>query len=358
MPEIHAERRRQLRGRVAAEFGAVAFVITDLANIRYLTGFSGSNAVLVLGTEPAGDLLATDGRYVDQAAIESGDLPVLIDRATLAAVLDTVAPGPVVIEAGTAVGAVAVIRSRCGEPLIAGPIIEELRSVKDTAELASLELACRATSQAFEALAQEIVIGVTELDLARRLEQLFCECGGEDRAFPSIVATGVNSAVPHHRAGRHRLAEGDLLVIDAGARADGYHADMTRTWVVGREPQEWQAEIHRHVLAAQTAAVAEVAEGRSARDLDSAARGVLREAGLEDRFTHGLGHGVGLEIHEAPSIGPRATGSIMGNMAFTVEPGIYLPGRGGVRIEDTLVVTDAGPRVLTEGSRGLRVVGV
>ncbi len=333
-------------------------LVTDHANIRYLSGFTGSNAVLVVGASAPDDVIATDGRYVDQVAQECDDLPAIIDRATLAGVLAALPPGPLCVERGLTVAEHEVVDAQRGTPTVVPPIVEELRSIKDADELKDLARACRATSQAFEILAGEIRVGMTERQLARRLEQLFGDLGAEDRAFPSIVAAGEHSAIPHHRAGDTALAAGDLLVVDAGARVNGYCADMTRTWVVGREAEAWQEEVHAHVLEAQAAAIACVEPGRTAVEIDAAARAVLRDARLEERFTHGLGHGVGLDIHEAPSVGARATGSIHVNMAFTVEPGIYLPGRGGVRIEDTLVVMDAGSRVLTEGVRDLRVVGV
>lgn len=358
MPEQHQRRRSALRARLAGEIGAVPLLVTDLANIRYLSGFSGSNAILVIGASDDEDLIATDGRYVDQVAAEAADLPAVIDRATLTAVLGAAPTGPVAVERELTVAALAEVRAQRGEPVVLGPVLDEQRCIKDEGELACLARACTITGTAFDVLAGEIRVGMSERQLARRLEQLFGELGAEDRAFPSIVASGVHAAIPHHRAGERQLVEGDLLVIDAGARVEGYHADMTRTWIVGREPEVWQADLHGRVLAAQEAARAAVQVGQEAVSVDQAARRVLREAGLEERFTHGLGHGVGLQIHEAPSIGARATGTIMRNMAFTVEPGVYLPGRGGVRIEDTLVVTDAGSRVLTEGVRDLRVVGV
>jgi Xaa-Pro aminopeptidase len=199
--------------------------------------------------------------------------------------------------------------------------------------------------------------GVSEVALARRLEQLFGELGAEDRAFDTIVAAGPHSAIPHHQPGSRPLAAGDLVVVDAGARVEGYHADMTRTFRVAGPRQGWQDDIHEVVAQAQKAATAAYLPGALARGVDETARSVVTQAGLGDRFTHGLGHGVGLEIHEAPNVGARSTGTISTGMAITVEPGVYLPGRGGVRIEDTLVVTDAGPRILTEGPRELRDVG-
>lgn len=358
MGTLHAGRRAALRERLAVEAGSAPLIVTDLANVRYLSGFTGSNAIVVVGATPDDDLIATDGRYVDQVAQECEDLPVLIDRATLSGLLAVLPAGRVCVEQGLSVAARDAMAAQRGAPTVIAPIIEELRSLKDAEELAHLTRACRITSQAFEAIAQEIRVGMTERSVARRLEQLFGDFGAEDRAFPSIVASGPHSAIPHHRADTTALGEGDLVVIDAGARVNGYHADMTRTWVVGAEPDPWQVQIHDLVREAQAAAVAAVEPGLSASSIDAAARDVLRAGGHEEHFTHGLGHGVGLQIHEAPSVGARATGTIHTSMAFTVEPGVYVPGRGGVRIEDTLVVKDAGSSALTEGTRDLRVVGV
>jgi Xaa-Pro aminopeptidase len=358
MGAIHAERRAALRARVARLVGSRPLIVTHLSNIRYLSGFSGSNAVLVVGATPQDDLIATDGRYADQVQLESSDLDVVIDRATLGRVLEILPSGPVAVEPELTLSALATVRAERGEPMMAPPMIIELRTVKEPCEVELISRACRVTSEAFEALAAEIRVGMTERAVARRLEQLFGDLGGDDRAFPTIVAAGVQSAVPHHRAADRRIEEGDLVVIDAGAQVDGYHADMTRTWVVGAEPSDWEQGVHDAVRAAQEAAIDNVAVGAMASAMDGAARSVLRDAGWEDHFTHGLGHGVGLDIHEAPTIGARATGTIHPNMVFTVEPGLYFPGVGGVRIEDTLVVTDTGPRLLTEGIRGLRVVGV
>lgn len=358
----HAARRDDVRAGLREAGTPLPFLVTDLANVRYLSGFSGSNGVLVLGRRAGEDLLGTDGRYRDQAAQESPDLPLLLERDTVAAVLarirESALEGGLSVEAGLTMTELAEVRRVIGEPTVAPSVIEQTRAVKDDDELELLQRACAITAAAFEAIADEIRVGDTEIAIARRLETLFCELGADERAFTTIVGAGAHSAIPHHQPRHVALAPGDLLVIDAGALVDGYHADMTRTFIVGREPEPWQADLHAGVLAAQQGAVAACVLGTEFAAVDAVARTHLREAGLEEHFTHGLGHGVGLRIHEAPGLGARATGSIQAHMAFTVEPGAYLPGRGGVRIEDTLVATDAGPRVLTEAPRGLRVVGV
>jgi Xaa-Pro aminopeptidase len=357
--ERHRERRDRVRTLAAATLGADLLIVTHLPNVRYLTGFSGSNGVLVLGGDGGADLLGTDGRYVDQVAVEAPGLPTVIDRDTLGTVIGRIAgPGrTAAIEASLAVGDLAVVREGFGEPVLATGLVEQVRAVKDKDEIAALAQACAITVEALAILMGEVRVGVTEVTLARRIEQLFGELGAEDRAFDTIVGSGPHSAIPHHQPGARTVAEGDLLVVDCGARVDGYHADMTRTVVVGREPEPWQADLHRAVEEAQAAATDAYRAGTPARDIDGVARGLLTQAGLGERFTHGLGHGVGLEIHEAPMVGARSTGTLGADMVITVEPGAYLPGRGGVRIEDTLVVSDAAPRILTEAPRGLRVVG-
>ncbi len=183
--------------------------------------------------------------------------------------------------------------------------------------------------------------------------------GAEAPAFATIVATGPNSAIPHHRPTERAIERGDLLKIDFGARVDGYHADMTRTFVVGAEPSGWQAEIYHVVYAAQRAGREALQPGVDARDVDAAARSVVADAGYGERFPHGLGHGVGLEIHEAPLLGYATAAILRGRTPVTVEPGVYLPGRGGVRIEDTLLIHDTGDRaeLLTTTTKELLVLG-
>jgi Xaa-Pro aminopeptidase len=354
---VHAARRDRLRDLIGSESGVDALVVTHLPNVRYLTGFSGSNGVLVVARDAGDDRIGTDGRYVDQLAGEAPGLRAVIDRATLAATLDAGPHGRLGVEASLTLGEAEELRSRGLEPVLLTGLVERLRSVKDAGELALLVEACRVTAEAMDALAGEIRVGATEVRLARRLEQLFGELGAEDRAFDTIVAGGPHSAIPHHQPGSRPLETGDLLVIDAGARMGGYHADMTRTFVVGRPPAPWQAEIHAAVEEAQARATEAYLPAARVRDIDAIARAVVAAHGYGEAFTHGLGHGVGLEIHEAPIVGTSSTGTIVPDMAITVEPGVYLPGRGGVRIEDTLVVADAGPRVLTQASRGLREVG-
>jgi len=340
-----------------AEIEADWIIVTGLPNIRYLSGFSGSNAVLVIGRRASDDVIGTDGRYRDQVAHESPDLPTVLDRDTLSVTVRAIPAGTIAVESSLGIGDVQRLTAERGMPVVFSGLVERLRAIKDGDELAALEKACAITVAALASLQAEMNPGTSELALARRLEQLFGEFGAEDRAFDTIVGSGPNSAIPHHQPGGRLLARGDLVVVDAGARVDGYHADMTRTFVVATDPADWQATIHGLVRHGQAAATAEYRPGRNARAVDAAARDVIAAGGHGADYTHGLGHGVGLQIHEAPLLGPRATGTLEADMAITVEPGIYLPGRGGVRIEDTLVVTGTGPRILTEAPRDLVVVG-
>lgn len=351
---------RRDRVRCALEGVADGLLVIASSDLRYLTGFSGSNGALFLcSANGDGDVFSTDGRYVEQAATECPELGILVARDCVSAVCEQAkAQGS---------SSVALHDRACLETLTAATStsltvvtvsnpITALRVTKDSGEIAALELACAITSRAVDVLAEGIRPGDTEIGIARRLEQIFGELGAEDRAFATIVATGPHSAMPHHRPGPRELVPGDLLVIDCGARVNGYHADMTRTFVVG-EPQPWQLELHSLVAEAARAGREEVRPGVALADLDAAARRVIEAAGHGDHFGHGLGHGTGLDIHEAPMIGPRAEGRLVAESTITVEPGVYIPGRGGVRIEDSLLVTADGHRSLTTSLRDLRVVG-
>lgn len=347
----HAGRRDALRATINAPL-----LVTGLANIRYLTGFSGSNAVLIV--DPDGDdAFGTDGRYRDQAASECPDLPAFLDRDTVRALVAHVQPATLLVESTLDVRTAEALTSAGIVLEVRAQAVESLRLVKDDQERALLAACNDITSRAIEQVMAEVRPGMTERAVARRLEQCFGELGADDRAFPSIVALGENTAIPHHQPGARTAVEGDLLLIDAGALVGGYHADMTRVAVVGREPQAWQRELHALVAEAAAAGRAAVRAGADRRAVDAAARAVIAGAGLGDAFTHGLGHGTGLEIHEAPFLGTAAVGTIPEFASVTVEPGVYLPGRGGIRIEDSLIVEADGARALTSAARDLRVTG-
>jgi Xaa-Pro aminopeptidase len=341
MPQMHAARRARAQQKIAG-LGADAALITSLPNVRYLTGMVSSNAALLLPAAGPG-VLATDSRYAEAAARDCPDVELVVDRlieTALASLAATRGLRTVAFEAQEMTverheqlaaldGGLALV------PL--GRMIEELRMVKDEAEIELLARACAITGGAFAAVLPEVTAGRTEREFAVLLERAMIDLGAEALAFDTIVASGPNGAIPHHRPGDRAFAAGDLITVDCGARYGGYHADMTRTVALG-EPAAWQREIYEIVATAQRAGVAAATAGTDVRTVDAAARDLIAAAGYGSHFSHGLGHGVGLEVHEAPIIGYGRTGTLVDRVPVTVEPGIYLPGRGGVRIEDTLVV--------------------
>lgn len=361
MPEAHALRRTRLRAALAGR-DVDALLVTSLVNVRYLTGFTGSNAALLVPTdERYGAVLATDGRYLTQSAEECPDLERLIDRAVgpvLAARAGKDGFGRLAAEAQhTTVEAWdALAEAAPGASLLrSGHLVEALRAVKDEQEIGLLRQACAISVAALQALLPAVKPGRSERDLARDLEERMRDLGAEAPAFDTIVAVGENGALPHHQPTERPLREGELLTIDFGARYHGYHADCTRTFAVG-EPAGWQRDLHALVAEAQAAGRESLRPGAEPAAVDRSARDVIAAAGYAQQFVHGLGHGVGLEIHEAPMLSAVATGRLEDRTPVTVEPGVYLPGRGGVRIEDTLVVRPDGPECLTAASRDLLVL--
>jgi Xaa-Pro aminopeptidase len=359
VPENHALRRDKLRALVS-EQGADAALVTRLVNVRYLTGFTGSNAALLLTPDHA--VLATDGRYITQSERQAPDLERVIDRQCATALVTRAGKNGVRRlgfedhDVSVAVHATLAALDDAPELVRLSSPVEILRTVKDDGEIELLRTACAISCRALEDLLPSIVPGRTERDVARDLENRMLDGGADGRAFETIVATGSNSAIPHHRATDREIAVGDLLKIDFGALYLGYHADCTRTYLVGREPEAWQREIYDVVRAAQRAGRHALTPGAELQGIDDAARDVVRQAGFGDQFTHGLGHGIGLEIHEAPLIGYTTEGRIEARTPVTVEPGVYLPGRGGVRLEDTLVVGEGGPELLTTTPKDLVVL--
>jgi len=345
MPHIHA-RRRERAAAVVAGLGADAALITTGVNVRYLTGLVSSNAALLLSAEASG-VLATDSRYAGTAERDCPDLELVVERLAGAALARRAAAsgfralafedaevtvrrhGELAAELGTGVPGPALVP--------AGDAIDLLRMVKDEVELGLLAGACAITGDAFTSVLPLLRPGVTEREYAVALERAMVDLGAEAPAFDSIVAAGPNGAIPHHVPGDRPFAPGDLVTIDCGARLAGYHADMTRTVAIGA-PGGWQREIYAVVAEAQRAGMAAALPGADVGDVDATARDVIEAAGHGGNFTHGLGHGVGLEVHEAPIIGYDRAGTLQDRVPITIEPGIYLPGLGGVRIEDTLVV--------------------
>lgn len=364
-PDYAARRARAWTEARSRDPGASAFLITGPANVRYLTGFTGSNGALLLS---AGDpVLGTDGRYRVQAGQECPELDVLLDRQTLPALVgrwqgscrDGTGDRLAVESPHLSVADYLATAAAVGGPEMLAPlagVVEALRAAKDAGEMLLIRAACEISDAALADVIPSVRAGQTEREVARRLESAMLELGADGISFATIVGAGENSAIPHHAPSQRPLMAGDLVVIDFGAQVGGYHADETRTFVVGA-PADWQLDLHGLVLSAQERARAAAIPGAALLDIDRAARDPIADAGHAEDFDHGLGHGVGLEIHEAPFLGPRAVGMLPDDSAVTVEPGVYLPGRGGVRIEDTVAISD-GPSVpITATDRGLTVLG-
>jgi Xaa-Pro aminopeptidase len=335
--------------------GLDALLVTAPENVRYLSGFTGSNGSLLISR--TGDAtLATDGRYLIQAAQEAGQVECIEARAV----------GPALAARAAAAGharigfephAVTValhgqlVDAATPATLVPAPrLVEALRVVKDAGELAALAAACQITDAAFDEVVLSARLGGTERELAFALSAAMRRLGAEADAFDPIVAFGPNSAIPHHSPTDRPLQTGDFLKTDFGARYAGYHADMTRTVVMG-PAADWQRELYQAVHTIQADGRSAIAVGALPAELDAAARQAIQSAGHQAQ--HGLGHGVGLLIHEDPFLTPSGAEELAADMVVTVEPGIYLEGRGGVRIEDTVHVTADGGTVLTKTSREL-----
>lgn len=333
-----------------------AILFSNMLNIRYLCGFSGSEGALLL-TRDAGWLLC-DSRYTTQAEAEvdgAGIVQFSDKHDALTALICDNALVRIGFEAAhTTVSAFMSFSGKLeGRELVAiGPELDQIRSCKDRTELDRLRNVARLASDSLLAVLDMLKPGVRESDIARELEFEMRRRGADGRAFDFIVASGERGAMPHGRASEKTVCTGELVTIDFGAVMDGYHSDETVTIAVGT-PNARAREIHDVVREAHDRAVAAVIPGITCRELDSVARDYISGCGYGDYFGHGLGHGVGLEIHEKPVISPRSEIVLEEGMVFTVEPGIYIPGFGGVRIEDTVTVTASGCEVLTQVGKNL-----
>jgi len=348
-------RRRALAARLD-DLSVDAMLVTRLLHTRYLTGFTGSNGQVLV--RPGDALFLTDGRYTEQSKREVPDMERITYlnplREELPAMLDGIARLGFEADDLTVAG-----RDRLAAALGDGielvpttDVLEKQREVKDDEERAAIRQAQAITDAAFEQVLDGLAVGVTEQHVARQIENLMLDEGAEGLAFDSIVAFGENAAEPHHEPGHRALEEGDVVKLDIGARSDGYHADMTRTVSFGAPAPELK-KIHDIVRESQQAGIDAVRGGVIGKDVDAISRDVIARAGYGDRFVHSLGHGVGLEIHEGPSFAKSADDPVPTGAVVTVEPGIYVPGLGGVRIEDMVEVTDDGCVVVGRSSRDL-----
>lgn len=353
------DRAQRVRDRLRATVKTDAFLISDLTNIRWLTGFTGSNGWVVL--DPDGLTFITDGRYGKQAAQQMAaagvDGQVLVGATSplvIEHIAKTCAPfARVAFEAAHVTFAQHAQYAQAinSELVPCTGIIEAERRVKTEEEIERMAMACHVADQALAEITPLLAPGVTEADVRNRLEIRMRELGASGPSYETIVATGpINAALPHHRPTDTSIEAGHTLIIDVGALVDGYHSDMTRTFFIG-EPTLQQQELYDVVQAAQRAGVAAVAAGISTKELDNVCRRVIEEAGYGDWFTHGTGHGVGLLIHEDPFINRAGDTILQVGDVVTVEPGVYHEGFGGIRIEDLVVVTSDGCRVLTNSPK-------
>ena len=345
------------------EAGCEALLVTHLTNVRYLTGFTGSAALLLVEADAL--TFVTDGRYEEQAAGQLTAAGVAADievGRTLARQQELVAAR---VARGRRLGLEAEHVSWAAQQRYASDwfpgaelvptsgVVEALRLVKDDGEVARIEAACGIADAALLEVAPLLEEGPSEHAFALALDTEMRRRGADDVSFDTIVAAGPNGSRPHHEPSDRPIERGDLVVIDFGALVDGYHSDMTRTIAVGGTGalDETQARMVEVVRDSQAAGVAVVAAGVPARAVDAACRAVIAEAGWGEAFVHGTGHGVGLDIHEEPRVSTVSDAMLAPGHVVTVEPGVYLPGHGGVRIEDTVVVTESGCRTLTRAPK-------
>jgi len=358
------ERLRQLRA-IMAEEELDGFMVTSSENRRYFSGFTGSSGVLLIDANRA--ILLTDFRYLEQAQTETKDCGITVQEHQ-AVIWKSVASffnEQKIVgrkqrwgfeSANLTVEDYHYLQDEAtGVQLIAqANLLNTLRSVKSEAEIKAIEKAVTVTDQAWKKVLPQIKPGLKETEVAALFEYEQRRLGADQTSFQTIVASGPKSAMPHATAGARLLQAGDLLVLDGGAVVNGYCSDFTRTIVVGGELREVKQQmIYDLVLTAQEEAIERLKPGMTGKEGDNLGRKIIAEAGYGDNFGHGLGHSLGLAIHEEPRLSPREEKVLQPGMVFTVEPGIYLPGWGGVRIEDVIVVTADGCRNLTGSAKKL-----
>ena len=349
-----------------ADAGCDALLITRLVNIRYLTGFTGSAAFLLV--RPDDLVFVTDGRYRDQSAIElagagvEARIRIGLTAGSQKEYLQEETAG--VARIGLEAQAVTWAQQRKfdgewfpeAELVATEGLVEELRKVKDAGEVERMAEAARIADDALARVRHRLAEGPTEEEFALELDFEMRRGGATGPSFETIVASGPNGAKPHHRPSGRRIEAGELVVVDFGAIVDGYCSDMTRTLCVGQPASDTARRMVEVVAESQRAGVQAVRAGAEGKAVDEACREVIAEAGWAEAFLHSTGHGVGLEIHEDPRVASTSTDTLVAGHVVTVEPGVYLPEHGGVRIEDTMVVTDEGCTVLTNATKELAVL--
>ena len=323
-----------------------SFLCTNLINIRYLTGFTGSNALVLVTHDDVH--LFTDARYAIQAEQETSSVTITIANDLFRAVATKISSEPFYIE-GSDITVESFEKLKDLIPnqvLISNNFVERLRVIKDQHEVAVIEQACEIATNALTLVLHKLHVGQSEREVALILNRTMVDLGADDIAFETIVAAGANSAIPHHKPTERPITQGDLLKIDFGAKLQGYHSDCTRTFVMGK-PHSWQQEIHEIVRGAQRTGREALHQDVPCSTVTDTVKSVFDDTNFGQYFTHGLGHGVGLEIHEDPFLSQQSTDTLKSGTIVTIEPGVYLPNQGGVRIEDTVVITPDGYRNLT-----------
>ena len=354
------KRLRKLRTSIA-EKGLDALLLSQPENLRYLSGFTGSSGWLLISGQNA--ILATDFRYVEQAKGESPDFEIIQTKQELRDWLPGLASDLGWHKLGFEANFIsydsshklseAIKTKQVNLELVPTTgIVEQLRSIKEPEELGFITKAVELADAVFEQAKAIIRPGITEKETAWEIEKLLRQEGSEGMPFEIIVASGPNSALPHARPTEKIICSGEPVLIDMGARISGYCSDFSRTLFLGKADKTLQ-EIYNIVLKAQTTAIEKVESGMDASQADQLARSVVEQAGYGDAFGHGLGHGVGLAVHESPTLGPSSSDSLADGMVFTIEPGIYLVGQGGVRIEDMVVLENGKAKVLSKAKRDL-----
>jgi Xaa-Pro aminopeptidase len=335
-----------------------ALVVTNLVNVRYLTGYTGSNGVAVVGRDTR--LFLTDFRYMTQAASEVQGFEIAKGERDLLGDVADVLSGRVGFEDGSlSVRRLERLRSLVGdraELVPAGDLVEVLRAVKEPGEAEAVRAAAALADEALSAVLDRGLAGRTEHDVAVDLEHQMRVLGADAPAFESIVASGAHGARPHATPRKESIPADVLVTIDWGAVVDGYCSDCTRTYATGDGVEAEAVEVYELVRGVQQASVEEVRAGRGGKEVDAVGRATIEEAGHGEHYGHGLGHGVGLEVHERPTLSPRSNDTLAAGNVVTVEPGVYVPDRFGVRIEDLVVVTEDGCEVLSSLPKELTVV--
>ncbi len=355
-----SERATRLAEKLT-EIGADLMVVTSLVNVRYLTGFTGSNGMVVVG--PDIRAFVTDFRYLEQSAAEvDGAFDRTIAQELLDTIPDLLPPGELRLafeDAQMSVrthGRLREVAPERVELVAGGDAVESLRAVKDAAEIRGIGEASKFADAALRQIMEQGLAGRTEVSVAVALERAMEDLGAKQPSFSSIVAAGPHGALPHAQPRDVQIGPNELVVIDWGAELDGYCSDCTRTLATGDLPDA-TLETYDLVRQAQLAGLDAVTAGAGGREVDAAARDVISDAGHAEHFGHGLGHGVGMEIHEAPRLSQRSDSVLAAGNVVTVEPGVYLPGQFGVRIEDLVVVTDTACTILTSVPKELVTVG-